>query len=115
MVGLQLLGASHALAARLVGPSEAQRLVESGATVLDTRSTVRFLAGHLPGAASVSWRVGVVGGARSGTLGEPADVARDLASAGVSASRPVLVVGSWTEGWGEEGRIAWDLESLGHT
>lgn len=114
MVGWLWLGITSANAARLVDPAEARRLVDEGATVLDTRSTVRFLIGHLPGAVSVGWRIGVVGGLRSGTLGAPADVARAFAAVGVRDDRPVLVVGAWTDGWGEEGRVAWDLAYLGH-
>lgn len=109
-----LLLASAAFGAKLVDSAGAQALLDRGATLLDTRSTMSFLAGHLPGAASVSWRIGVVGGSRSGTLGPPDAVAAAFAALGVSNGVPVLVVGDWTSGWGEEGRIAWDLEYLGH-
>jgi thiosulfate/3-mercaptopyruvate sulfurtransferase len=114
VIGWLCLGATSASAARLVDPIEARRLVDDGATVLDTRSTWSFLTGHLPGAVSVGWRIGVVGGLRSGILGDPADVARAYAAVGVQNDRPVLVVGAWTGGWGEEGRVAWDLAYLGH-
>jgi thiosulfate/3-mercaptopyruvate sulfurtransferase len=95
-------------------PIAAVALVAAGATVLDTRSLPAYLAGHIPGAVRVDWRIGTVGGAASGTLGDPATVAAAFAALGVDADRPVLVVGSWTAGWGEEGRIVWDLTWLGH-
>lgn len=98
--------------ARIVEPSEAAALVDRGATVLDTRGPLDFLAGHIPGAVRVDWRIGVTGGPLSGTLGDGA--ADAFAALGVDARRPVLVVGAWAEGWGEEGRIAWDLAYLGH-
>ena len=92
----------------------AAALVARGATVLDTRGSTSFYAGHLPGAQRADWRAVTTGGFRSGTLGEPAAVAAVYAGLGVDRGRPVLVVGDWTAGWGEEGRIAWDLTWLGH-
>lgn len=106
--------ACTALAVQLDAAPRAEALVRAGATVLDTRSSATFLLGHVPGAVSVDWRIGVVGGPRSGLLGPPEVVAAAFAGLGVAGDRPVLVVGDWTEGWGEEGRVAWDLEYLGH-
>jgi thiosulfate/3-mercaptopyruvate sulfurtransferase len=97
-----------------VDAAAAAALVQRGATVLDTRSLGSYLAGHIPGAVRVDWRIGTVGGATSGTLGAPETVAGAFAALGVDAARPVLVVGAWTDGWGEEGRVVWDLTYLGH-
>lgn len=99
----------------LVDTREATALVESGATVLDTRSAFSWLRGHVPGAVRVDWRIGTTGGLTSGRLDTPAVVAAAYAALGVRRSRPVLVVGDWDEGWGEEGRVAWNLAWLGHT
>lgn len=109
-----LLATLPAAAVSLDTPEQAARVVAAGALVVDTRSTVDFVWGHVPGAVSVGWRIGVVGGLRSGLLGAPDTVAAAFGALGVRAERPVLVVGAWTAGWGEEGRIAWDLEYLGH-
>ncbi len=98
----------------LVDDAGASALVERGATVLDTRGAMDFLRGHLPGAVRVDWRIGTIGGPLSGKLGPAEPVAAAFAELGVSLGRPVLVVGAWSEGWGEEGRIAWDLVYLGH-
>lgn len=98
----------------VVDVSAAQALVEAHATVLDTRGRVAFLRGHVPGAQRVDWRIGAVGGVTSGKLGAPLTVAAAFAALGVDDHRPVLVVGDWDRGWGEEGRIAWDLAWLGH-
>lgn len=92
----------------------AERLVAGGATVLDARSTARYFMGHVPGAVHLSWRAAVEGGPRSGTLAAPETVAAVYAAAGVSAERQVLIVGDWSAGWGEEGRLAWDLTWTGH-
>jgi 3-mercaptopyruvate sulfurtransferase SseA len=109
-----LAASRPAHAVQLDDAAAAAALVQAGATVLDTRGTIDFLRGHLPGAVNVEWRIGVVGGLRSGTLGPPDAVAAAFGALGVSRDRPVLVVGAWAAGWGEEGRIAWDLEYLGH-
>ena len=83
--------------------------MDAGAVILDSRGRLDFLSGHLPGAQRVDWRIGVTGSLRTGALGPPALAAHDFAALGVDAARPVLVVGAWAHGWGEEGRIAWDL------
>lgn len=98
----------------IVTPSEAAALVVNGATVLDTRGRLQYFSGHIPGAVRVNWRIGTVGGLLSGKLGNPSAAAAAFEALGVDADRPVLVVGAWDKGWGEEGRIAWDLAYLGH-
>ena len=92
----------------------AAALVNAGATVLDTRNAARFYAGHIPGAVRADWRAATAGGATSGRLAAPAMVAATYAALGVDDHRPVLVVGAWLDGWGEEARVAWDLTWLGH-
>ncbi len=104
-----------AAAVELVDGERARRLVDDGAVVLDARSWTSFWWSHVPGAVAVDWRIGVVGGLRSGLLGPPDEVAARFGELGVTNDLPVLVVGAWTDGWGEEGRIAWDLAYLGHT
>lgn len=109
-----LLVSSALAGSMLVDQEGAKALMERRATVLDTRGAVDFLRGHLPGAVRVDWRIGTVGGLLSGKLGPPDTVAAAFAALGVSHARPVLVVGAWAAGWGEEGRIAWNLAYLGH-
>lgn len=111
---LALLMVGRGWALTLDAAPAAEAVLRRGAVVLDTRSTVSFLLGHIPTAVAVDWRIGVVGGVRSGLLGPPEEVATAFAAVGVRADRPVLVVGDWADGWGEEGRVAWDLEYLGH-
>lgn len=101
--------------APLVNAAEARALVDAGATVLDTRSALRFLTdGHIRGASRVSWRLGTSGARQDGALGPPDEAAAAFAAVGVHDERPVLAVGDWDAGWGEEGRIFWSLEYLGH-
>jgi len=99
----------------IVDVAQAERLLGAGAIVLDTRSMVRVLAdGHLAQAARVSWRIGTSGALTDGALGDPTAAASAFAALGVQSRLPVLVVGDWDAGWGEEGRVYWDLEYLGH-
>ena len=83
--------------------------------VLDARGTSAWRDGHLPNSAPVAWtdlRDGVL---RDGELSDDLDeVAAALAAAGVRDDQPVLVYGAAHAGWGEEGRIFWTLDYLGH-
>jgi len=104
---------------RIVGAAEAaRRLPEVG--VLDARSAKEFEAGHVSGARHVDWREwtlekpGLLGAlfghpARWGRVPPPdALLENRLRALGLSNARPVLVVGA-PGGWGEEGRVAWNL------
>ena len=110
-----LLLASLAWADPFVSPERAAELVASGARILDTRSWLSYTVdGHIVGAVRADWHGAAHGGLKSGTLGDPKVAAAYYAELGVDTDRAVLVVGAWDEGWGEEGRVAWDLLYLGH-
>ena len=91
-----------------------------GIAVLDARSARDFAAAHVPGAQRVDWREWTRErpGALNALFGNPArwgsvpdaDSALEgrLRALGLSNARPVLVVGA-PGGWGEEGRVAWNL------
>lgn len=84
-------------------------------TLLDARAASQYNRGHLPGAVRVSWLDYRDGWGRTGKLkSNMSELAGDLAKLGVSQHRAVVVYGAAQEGWGEEGRIAWMLEYLGH-
>lgn len=93
--------------------SEARELVDAGALVLDARGA------HpdgpvIAGAIGANWKRTRRGPTREGRL-LPFEAARArYAELGVSTDRPVLVYGAGLAGWGEEGRIWWDLVTLGH-
>ncbi|MCB9798051.1 MAG: hypothetical protein H6741_35685, partial [Alphaproteobacteria bacterium] len=99
-----------------VDVDEAQALIEAGASVVDARGPRRWRRGHVPGSAPLSWwRLRDGWRVRNGRLSEDLGGLQDaLEEAGVRADRPALVVGAAAEGWGEEGRILWTLEVLGH-
>lgn len=88
--------------------------------VLDAREEKEFRAGHVPGSRHADWRDFTLerAGAWNLLTGDPArwgkvaepDAALEarLRGLGLSNRRTVVVVGS-AGGWGEEGRIAWNL------
>ena len=83
--------------------------------VLDARGERAWRKGHLPNSAPIDWldlRDGrILDGELSADL---AGVAAALAAAGVRQDTPVLVYGAAGKRWGEEGRIFWTLDYLGH-
>lgn len=96
-----------------LSPEAAQALIEDGARVLDARGG-NAEAPYLPGAVETSWTDVRDGLLRVGRL-TTADAARAHYEAkGVRLDRPVLVYGAAADGWGEEGRVWWDLRYLGH-
>ncbi|MFN3199325.1 MAG: sulfurtransferase [Bradymonadia bacterium] len=96
-----------------VDTTEARALIDSGALVLDARSQSDWSAGHLPSAGNAPWQT-FVEGEQNGNLSDTGYVQQAMRTLGVSNNVPVLVYGAWTEGWGEEGRLYWTLDYMGH-
>ncbi|WP_158542673.1 sulfurtransferase [Lujinxingia litoralis] len=98
-----------------VDVARARALMAEGAAVLDAREASDFRRGHLPGAANLPWTT-LVRGEKQGALGDDALVEARLREAGVRAGTPVVIYGAWRAPgtWGEEGRLHWTLEYLGH-
>jgi thiosulfate/3-mercaptopyruvate sulfurtransferase len=104
---------------RIVDATEAARRLPD-VSVLDVRGARDVSRGHVPGSRRVDWREwtlekpGLLGAlfgdpARWGRVPPPnAALESRVRALGLSNARPVLVVGS-PGGWGEEGRVAWNL------
>ncbi|MEO1145306.1 MAG: rhodanese-like domain-containing protein [Cyanobacteria bacterium J06638_22] len=101
----------------IVSPEEARDLITSGATVLDARNRRSQLLGILEGSVAVSWRQFSrdADPNRGKLLADLAVLQERLQEVGISGDRPVVVVANPTQGWGEDGRIAWMLRTMGHT
>lgn len=100
-----------------ISPRVASTLaLEEHALVLDARGA-QAKPPFLPRAVTTGWkdaRRPTEDGGREGRLAAPARARAHYASRGVCVERPVVVYGAGREGWGEEGRIWWDLKVLGH-
>lgn len=96
-----------------LSPEAARPLVDDGALVLDARGGSAE-APFLPGAVATSWRAVRAGLLRDGRLTDPAPARAHYGALGVRPERAVLVYGAGLDGWGEEGRVWWDLKVLGH-
>ncbi len=90
--------------------------IDDGATVVDGREQSDFRRAHIPSASRISWQ-DLVDGDRDGALVDDDEVLSErLQEAGISHDQPVIVYGGWANdgAWGEEGRLFWTLEYLGH-
>lgn len=90
-------------------------LIDEGAAVVDARERSDYQSGHLPGATHLHWQQFVDGSATGELTDDDHRLEQLIEGAGVSGDEPVIVYGAWgDDGWGEEGRIFWTLEYLGH-
>ncbi len=99
-----------------VDVSEMLALRARGAATVDARGGASWRSGRVPDSGTLSWWALRAGQLRTGLLTEDLEHLKAyIQRAGVSQDRPVVVVGQADQGWGEEGRIFWTLEVLGHT
>ncbi|MBS1969566.1 MAG: ABC transporter ATP-binding protein [Bdellovibrionales bacterium] len=102
----------------VVSRKEVQKAkVTANTVILDVRAPMDFNLSHIPGSVNVAWedfsrRAPDYRGLIEKDL-HP--IARRLALIGIDPQTPVLIVGKGQLGKGEEGRVAWTLESLGIT
>ena len=81
---------------------------------IDTRSSFKFTLGHIPGAVRLSWTdyTRTVNGAQGISI-PLADIQNKLPRE-IKSAKFHVVYGEGANGWGEEGRVLWMLESLGY-
>jgi thiosulfate/3-mercaptopyruvate sulfurtransferase len=102
--------------APIVARKESQKAKITAETViLDVRAPFEFNLSHIPGSINVAWEdfSRRAPDYRGLIEKELHPIARRLALIGIDSETPVLVVGKGLSGKGEEGRVAWTLESLG--
>jgi len=88
-----------------------------GVFFIDARPGRVYRKGHVPGAVQLDWTTFSERGAfrPTGRLDpDVAHIAEGLGELGLSSDDWAIVVGDPLQLWGEEGRIAWVLEFLGH-
>ncbi|MEO1181444.1 MAG: rhodanese-like domain-containing protein, partial [Cyanobacteria bacterium J06636_28] len=98
----------------IVSAAEAKRLIDQGATLLDTR---KLALKRLQDSVYVDWRQFSPDEltARGRLLNQDEVLTQKLQSLGISQQKPVVVFADPPGGWGEDGRIVWMLRTLGHS
>lgn len=98
-----------------VSPARAWEIAGDGAgVILDVRGRVSFVMAHPKGAVQTDWQAFSDPDEEGRLYPDLDELARRIGVLGISNDRPVVVIGKWDEGWGEEGRLFWMLEYLGH-
>jgi thiosulfate/3-mercaptopyruvate sulfurtransferase len=89
--------------------------IEAATAILDVRPPFEFNLSHIPGSINVAWEdFSRQSPEYRGLLVKDLHpLSRRLALIGIDPQTPVLIVGKGLLGGGEEGRLAWTLESLG--
>jgi thiosulfate/3-mercaptopyruvate sulfurtransferase len=102
----------------VVSAAQAKQRIEQGATILDSRTYLEWLMGHVPAAVHVNWKhFSQQQSPDKGKLLENLEILEQkLRNLSVTNTKPVVVIGNPTHPWhfGEEGRIVWMLRTLGH-
>lgn len=100
----------------IVSPKAARELIAAGALVIDARGDdLKSKQGALPNASAVTWQdLSEPKLPTKGRLLGDAALTAKLQALGVAKDKAVVVVADPVNGWGEDGRIAWTLRTLGH-
>ncbi len=100
----------------IVDLAAAVKLHARGALILDTRKKADHAKQHVAGSHHADWAhfSEPKDPNRGRLLADEAELTRRLRAMGVSAKKPVVVLGDAAKGWGEDGRIVWMLRTLGH-
>jgi len=102
----------------IVTPKAAYELIQQGALVLDARDVdLKKKQGVLANAVPVTWQdLSEPDLPTKGRLiGDANELTKKLQALGISKNQPIVVVADPINGWGEDGRVAWSLRSVGHT
>lgn len=101
----------------IINAKQAKKLINQGATVLDSRNVLIWLTGHILEAIHISWKPFSQPSFQKGKLIEnPKILEEKLRKLGIFNNKPIIVVGNPTFPcyFGEDGRIVWMLRTLGH-
>ncbi len=94
-----------------------QRLDQPGLVILDVRGRSAYeFGGHIPGAVHSTWHEYSDPNAIPKGLLNPdlAQIERQLRALGISNDSEVIIYSNPFDNWGDEGRMFWMLEYLGH-
>ncbi|MBI5672694.1 MAG: sulfurtransferase [Nitrospirae bacterium] len=95
-----------------------RQLGQSGVVIIDVRGKAAYeFGGHIPGAVHSTWHEysdpsAVAKGLLNPNLGE---IERILQRLGINQDSEVVIYSNPFDNWGDEGRMFWMLDYLGHT
>ncbi|AWB34784.1 sulfurtransferase [Orrella marina] len=100
----------------VIGPHDALGMIAAGATLLDARTlAARKIWPASLNALPVHWQDFSYKAFQDRGVPLPAqEGAGILHEMAVTSERPVIVLGDWAEGWGEDGRVVWTLRQWGY-
>jgi len=86
--------------------------------LIDARGEDAAKEGTIEGAIAIKWQMlaameGKPGDPMWGTILEPAALSETLSNLGISKDKEIIVFGAAQNGWGDEGRITWELIAAG--
>ena len=88
---------------------------------LDARGKKKAFLGTVKGAVATDWQSistcqeGKAGDEYWGLVPEPEDLEKRLSELGVEKDKEIIILGQPEEGWGEDGRVLWELKQAGCT
>ena len=91
---------------------------KAGVLIIDARGEDPAKAGTVEGAIAMKWQIianvtGKPGDPMWGTMLEPAALSTALSKFGITKDKEIIVFGAAQKGWGDEGRIVWQLLAAG--
>lgn len=108
--------------AYIISAADAVKKAENDEVLfLDARGSKKAFLGTVKGAAATDWQAlstcdeGKAGDEGWGLVPEPDELSRRLGALGVEKDREIIVLGQPEDGWGEDGRVLWELRQAGCT
>lgn len=94
-----------------------ENLDNENVVILDGRSEKEYNKGHIPGAINVAWQSlanikGKAGDKGWGVALDKDELSKKLGDLGIDKNTEVITYAS-KDGWGEDGRLTWELKSAG--
>ena len=96
-----------------------EKIEDEDVLFVDARGSKRALLGTVKGAAATDWeslstcQEGSAGDEGWGLVPEPEELTRRLQELGIEKEKEIIVLGQPEEGWGEDGRVLWELRQAG--
>lgn len=104
----------------IVSAKEAEsKIQDENVIFLDGRGLKQARKGTVEGAVATDWNSlstcsdGKAGDENWGLVPEAGDLSRRLAALGIEKDKEIIVLGAPEDGWGEDGRILWELREAG--